>query len=524
MAGPLERYRSIIAEWTAFTEAVHRPEPTVFRVRTGRVDEAVLLDELHAQGFRTRPLEGQPSFHQVEEEPYPVSMSLEHWHGLLYVQQASTGVAAPVLGPRPGERVLDLCAAPGGKTAHAADLMEDRGCLVASEISEDRTRGLLGNMYRLGCTNVLAVAGDGRDFPLGARFDRVLVDAPCSGEGTLRRRGGRPPHQSASFLRFVTSMQDALLARAIELTRPGGEILYVTCTFAPEENEAVVSRALERHPVELEPIVLPVPHAPGVTSFEGARYDPRVEGTARVYPHHLDSGGLFLARLRRLDDGSPAGPARARSDAPDASSLGGWTPVPAAFPEVGPGGQGGADGMDGADGRSRGAGGAGRDAEALVADAMEELSVRFGVRTEALDRYGWTVRGDRVWMHTVDRWPLEAWAPGAWRPISVGVRAIEFDTRGRPRPTNDALRLLSGEVRGRRIRLDLEGVRALLARKPLPAEGDERGPVALDYDGRVIGRGALTGEGLKSEIPKARAVDLGRALDRLELPTPVGGG
>src|SRR5690606_16603877 len=106
------------------------------------------------------------------------------------------------------------------------------------------------------------------------------------------------------------------------------------------------------------------------------------------------------------------------------------------------------------------------------------------------------------------------WAPGAWRPISVGVRAIEFDTRGRPRPTNDALRLLSAEVRGRRVDLDVERVRALLARKPLPVESDERGPVALALHGRVIGRGALTGEGLKSEIPKARAADLARALDR----------
>ena len=291
----------------------------MFRVRVGRIQEDTLLARLREQGFRLRPLDGMPGFHQVESEPYPVSMTFEHWNGLIYVQQASTGVAAPALGPKPGERVLDLCSAPGGKTAHAAELMEDGGCLVASEISESRIRGLLGNMYRLGHTNVLAVAGDGREFPGGASFDRVLVDAPCTGEGTLRRRGGRPPRQSRSFLGYVTSAQHSLLTRAIQLTRPGGVVLYVTCTFAPEENEAVVSRILSEQPVELEPLDLPVPHAPGLTSFEGERFDPRLERAARVYPHHLDSGGLFLAKLRRTggSEGALSGAEKTDGDATD---------------------------------------------------------------------------------------------------------------------------------------------------------------------------------------------------------------
>src|SRR5690606_27538381 len=148
----LERYRSIVDDWAAFESAAGTPEPTVFRVGTARIAEAALLARLADQGFRTRPVPGMPTFHQVVEEPHPVSMTFEHWYGLLYVQQASTGVAAPALGPLPGERVLDLCAAPGGKTAHLAQLMGDQGCLVASEISESRICGLLGNLYRLGHT------------------------------------------------------------------------------------------------------------------------------------------------------------------------------------------------------------------------------------------------------------------------------------------------------------------------------------------------------------------------------------
>ena len=498
----LERYRSFVPDWDAFVSASLRPEPTVIRVRTGRIEPSALAERLTEQGFRLRPLalDLRSSFFLLEEEPVPVSQTLEHWAGLVYVQQASTGVAAPALGPRPGERVLDLCAAPGGKTTHLAELMEDRGCLVASEISESRIRGLLGNVYRLGHPGVLAVAGDGRELPEDAGFDRVLVDAPCSGEGTLRRRAGRVPDQSSSFLAYVTAAQRALLEKAVRVTRPGGEILYVTCTFAPEENEAVVGDALARLPVELEPLRLAVPCAPGLTSFEGERFDPRLEGAARIYPHHFDSGGLFLAKLRRLDgpvdlrtaprpDGSPE---PAVDDAPRS----GWTPVPALFP----GDEGATDVAE---------------AEERMRRGVEDVRARFGLERE-LDGVGWTMRGGRAWVHAVDRWPLEAWLEGAWaergwRAISIGLRAIEFDSRGRARPTNDFLRW--AEATGAMLELSGPELRSVLERHPVAVAGERRGPVAIGYRGEVVGRGVLNAEGLDSEIPKARARDLLRVLE-----------
>jgi len=312
----------------------------------------------------------------------------------------------------------------------------------------------------------------------------VLVDAPCTGEGTLRRRGGKPPRQSRSFLGYVTSAQHALLTRAVQLTRPGGVILYVTCTFAPEENEAVVSRVLGEQPVDLEPLDLPVPHAPGLTSFGDERYDARLEGAARIYPYHFDSGGLFLAKLRRKGGGEDDTAARA-----------GWTPVPSAFPDEGP------------------TASTPTEADGLVALAVEELGGRFGVSQDVLDRLSWTARGGRVWMHSVDAWPLESWPDGGWRPISIGVRAVEFDTRGRARPTNDVLRLLSGAVQERRVELDPEACGRFLRREPVPGIPEIRGPVAVSCLGDVIGRGAQTGEGLKTEVPKARAKDLLRTME-----------
>lgn len=453
-----------------------------------------------------------PGFHQIEDGPHPLSRTLEHWLGLLYVQQASTGVAAPALGPQPGERILDMCSAPGGKTTHIADLMQDRGCLIASELSEPRIRGLLGNVYRLGHTGIFVVSGDGRSFPGGARFDRVLLDAPCSGEGTLRRRGGQAPNQSPSFVSYVTTAQRALLERAVHLTKPGGIILYVTCTFAPEENEAVVSEALERLPVDLEPLSLPVPHARGLTSFEGVSFDPRLEGAVRIYPHHLDSGGLFIARLRRLDRDVVSADARALD------VDGGWGAVPGLFP---PNQDVEVDGTEGPGDGNDGSGAPPTEADVVAAEEVvqagaAEVVERFGIERD-LSEMKWTLRGGRAWIHSVDAWPMDAWLADtvdvpSWRPISVGIRAIDFDSRGRPRPTNDFLRWLGRDLTGRVIDVDLAEVRALLARTPVPTEVDDRGPVALRFRGDVIGRGAVTVDGLKSEIPKARAADLRECL------------
>ena len=496
----------------------------MLRVRTGRISVDALRDRMADRGFVLRPKEGLPHFLEVESGPGPISLTLEHWLGLFYVQQASTGVAAPLLNPQPGERVLDLCSAPGGKTTHAADLMRDSGCLVASEISESRIRGLLGNVYRLGHPNVFVVASDGRDFPEGPLFDRVLVDVPCSGEGTLRRRGGKAARLSASFGRYVGAAQRALLEKAIRLVRPGGTVLYATCTFAPEENEAVVSDILEKQPVELEPISLPVPHAPGLTSFDGARYDPRLEGAARIYPHHFDSGGLFLAVLRRLDDGSTS---------VDGPGDDGWSPVPASFPADGldaPGAHDSAGSVDAVRRPDTAAGpdtagepdpAGGIDAAHHVRTACADLEQRFGVDPRELADLSWIRRGGRLWAHSLNEWPLEAWREGPWRegkwrPISVGFRAVDFDSRDRPRPTNDLLRWLGDSVGERVFDIDHECMIRLALRETIAFEQDLRGPVALRYEGDLIGRGAATVDGLKSEIPKARSADLVRALHASE--------
>lgn len=485
----LERYRGIIPEWETFCDTVSRPEPSTIRVSTQRVEPIELADRLVRQGFRLEPLLGAGACFRVVARPRQVSDTVEHWQGLYYIQQASTLVAAPLLGSNGGERILDLCAAPGGKTTHLSDLMGGDGTVVACEVNENRIRALLGNIYRTGQSNIAVVAGDGRFLPTTSRFDRVLADVPCSAEGTLRKRGGKLPRRGVKFLKRLVRRQEKLLRRAIELTRPGGTVLYVTCTFGPEENEAVVSRVLEDAPVEVEPIRLEIPHSPGLTEFDGERYDARLEAACRIYPHHLDSGGLFLCRLRRLE-----GVNDADQEFEEGSGSDGWLSVPASFP--------GGDLSEPA-------------AKARIEEALERTEMDFGVSESVLDSFRWMVRGESVWAHTCREWPMGAWKPGGhWRTVSVGFRGFSLDAERVLRPSNDLLRHLTADVTRSRHDSSAEDVLAMLRGEALAMEGVTDGHIALGMESELIGRGRVKGGLLRHQVAKARAASLRTILGR----------
>lgn len=296
----MERYREIIDDWDAFWNALHRPLPTVIRTNTLRIDPETLQRRLERKGFLLRPLPWDTSCFQVTG-PISIGNTLEHWLGYFYVQEATQLFPVKALDPQPGERVLDLCAAPGGKTTQMAQYMEDQGVVVANDASPKRIQALLANVYRLGTRCVVVTECAGERFPGEGIFDRVLVDAPCSAEGVARRyphlRGGAPPR---TIQRLVVT-QRRLLVRALELVRPGGRVVYSTCTFAPEENEGVVHYVLERGLAKLIAFEPPVPHARGLERFGPLTFGAELKKAVRFYPHHLDSEGGFVAVLQRPD-------------------------------------------------------------------------------------------------------------------------------------------------------------------------------------------------------------------------------
>ena len=214
---------------------------------------------------------------------------IAHAAGAFYLQDASAMAPVAALDPRPGERVLDLCAAPGGKSGQIAARLNGRGFLLSNEIEFSRARILLGNLERLGVTNAFVTSAPAEALAraLPAFFDRVLVDAPCSGEGMFRRDPEAASQWNPDAPAGCAARQTAILNDAARMVRPGGKLVYSTCTFNRLENEGTVREFLRAHP-DFEPDAFDLP---GV----GASQD----GCLRLWPHRIEGEGHFLARFTR---------------------------------------------------------------------------------------------------------------------------------------------------------------------------------------------------------------------------------
>lgn len=263
----------------------------------------VLLEEA---GLTVRPLARRGAY-RIEGTDFPGRL-FAYRAGLCHTQEEVSLVPPELLDARSGERVLDACAAPGGKTARIALDMGGRGTVVANDRSAGRLRALTNVVERLGLVNVVATRANAAVLPraFGA-FDRVLCDVPCSGEGTSRKNPRVLTHPAPDRGGLVRA-QEEILARAFRLLRPGGRIVYSTCTYAPEENEAVVDRVLARCAGELHVVPMSVPglaSTPGITAWNEREFDPSLAGALRFWPHHGDSGGFFAVVLEKSSTAPP---------------------------------------------------------------------------------------------------------------------------------------------------------------------------------------------------------------------------
>ncbi len=278
--------------------------PGVNRTSTSELDSGVEASA-GLVGDGKRPAEAStPTNRSPGKHPY-------HAAGLYYLQDPSAMAVAELLDPQPGERVLDLAAAPGGKTTHIAALMQGHGLLVANEIHPKRAWELAGNLERWGARNV-AVTNETPE-RLADRFagffDAVLVDAPCSGEGMLRKGEAARREWAPELVRGCALRQTGILEHAARLVRPGGRLAYATCTFNAEENEGTIARFLADHP-EFELVALP--QRPGFA--RGVRCKDVAcnvsTNVVRLWPHLAPGEGHFIAVLRHVEDSSPLSPVK----------------------------------------------------------------------------------------------------------------------------------------------------------------------------------------------------------------------
>lgn len=226
-----------------------------------------------------------------------------HEAGLYYLQEPSAMAPAGLLKPRPGERVLDLCAAPGGKSTQLGDMLEGQGLLVCNEINPKRAKILSRNIERMGIPNALVLNMHPRDLEsrFEGFFDRILVDAPCSGEGMFRKEEAAVTDWSQETVEMCAGRQAEILDSAAKMLRAGGYLCYSTCTFAPEEDEGAVAAFLCRHPeFHVEKVEAPW-FAPGNPEWGQPVYE-EISRTVRLWPHKLGGEGHYAALLRKEGD------------------------------------------------------------------------------------------------------------------------------------------------------------------------------------------------------------------------------
>ncbi len=296
---PLDRYRSIIDDFEAFRAACQRPLPKVVRVNTIKTTPSAVRDLFEDRGIAYEPVDWNDQLLTLATDS--PGQTLAWVLGWIHGQEEVSAIPALVLAPEPGDRVLDACAAPGSKSSHLAALMDDRGRLIANDRNLGRLSALRSNAERLGVTNVAVLNRDGRqlsfkDFAFDT-VDHALVDVPCSCEGTIRKNPDALDQWSRDHVNGLAGVQKGILRRAIRVTAPGGRVVYSTCTFAPEENEAVLDHVLKKESCRLIDQSLPLDHAPGITEWNGQQFDPAVRKAARIYPHHNDTGGFFCATI-----------------------------------------------------------------------------------------------------------------------------------------------------------------------------------------------------------------------------------
>ncbi len=289
----MEKYKPLIQDWESFRNQSDRHPLQCLRRNPFKAQED--FEEQLGEEFNFEKASWNKNIYRVDDET--PGKTLVHWRGEYYVQEESAALPVNILNPQPEEKILDMCAAPGGKTTQIAAKMENKGLIVANDSSSQRLKSLHANIYRTGSKVVEVTNYDGRNIPEEEKFDRILVDAPCSGEGDCYYRNFEAANEQES--RDLAELQKNLLRKAEKLVKDGGTVVYSTCTITPFENEAVVSEILEQTDLKLDTISTDAEHVEGVKSFEDEEYRDEVDKTVRVYPNHLNSGVIYVARLTK---------------------------------------------------------------------------------------------------------------------------------------------------------------------------------------------------------------------------------
>ncbi len=465
------RYKDVVDDWEAFMEAAKRPLPTTIWANSLKIKGDELTQRLQKKGIDLTPIPWIEGGFRLPAGVQP-GLLWEYMAGLFHVQEEVSMLPIKLLDVQPEHTVLDMCAAPGNKTAQIGVALHNKGTVVANDRSRGRMRAARQTFNRLGLVNISMHTRDASNLPRSlGQFDRVLADVPCTCEGTCRKEPSVMVRSSTNGSLKMARTQKAILRKAIQLCKPGGKILYATCTFAPEENELVLQEMLETMPDKIR--ILPASidgfvTAPGLTEWNGRILHPSLQNALRAWPHHNDTGGFFMALLEKADSDQPIS---------NLTTTGRQSPIPIPHPPL-----------------------------PLEHEPwLTQLCARFGFNREVFDPYEiirWSKRG----VYVVNK---DHFVPESPQPDAVGMLFMRTDGRF-PKLTTAAGMLFGKHATQNNIEMRAEQADAYFARQdfqPTPSQITQctaTGYVILSYQNVPVGVGIYHSKSqtVESNFPK----------------------
>jgi tRNA (cytosine40_48-C5)-methyltransferase len=291
----ISRFIEYVPDLDRFLETMNGLPNQYIRTNTIKISNIDLEKRLTSKGFHLKDTVIRDVF-AVEKSPFPIGATTEYLLGYYYIQDLSSCIAVESLDVQEDQIILDMASAPGGKTTFIAQKMKNTGCVIALDINSARINSMVFNIARCGVMNSCIYKMDSRQVAdLNIKFDRVLLDAPCSCEGVIIKDKTRKTSHTAQDVEYCVSNQMELIEAAIKVVRPGGLLVYSTCSFAPEENENIVNSTLDRFDIKIEPVQYGIE---GLTNFGDIQFHDDMKNTKRLYPHIHNTLGFYIARLR----------------------------------------------------------------------------------------------------------------------------------------------------------------------------------------------------------------------------------
>ncbi len=300
----LERFSALLGdEFDLFLRNLTQPTEHFVRVNTLKIPLKDGQGRLAEMNLETTPLPWYPAGFRIKTNHELIPRSIEYALGYFYVQEGASMVPPISLSPEADNLVLDMCAAPGSKTTQIAQMMGNQGAIIANDRTFRRITSLGHNLQLCGVTNTVVLREDGRQLSqrLSLKFDRVLVDAPCSASGHLRGKSPQFEPPNPKRLLGLQALQKGLLKAGFRLLKPGGRLVYSTCSLHPEENEDVVQHLLDNSPEArlLSKNIHGLVSHSGLTEWENNQYDDTMRHCLRVYPQDNNTDGFFIAIIER---------------------------------------------------------------------------------------------------------------------------------------------------------------------------------------------------------------------------------